>query len=309
MPDDVTSPPPADLYRQLLLCRRFEEVVAEQYREGHVPGPLHLALGQEATAVGVCAALRRTDVVTSTHRGHHHCLAKGADVDRMMAELLGRRTGYSAGRNGSMHIADPDVGLLGTNGIVGGGLPIATGAAFGLQVQGRDDVAVCFFGEGATATGNFGEALNLAALWALPVVFVCENNRFAELTPSSTHVAGEVWQRAAAYGFPGVRVDGSDVHAVAAASRAAVDRARAGDGPTLIEVMTYRLSGHYVGDPATYRDEAEAQAWRDRDAVARARAALAEPDAAAIDAEIEALISGAVDRALAAPAADPEVLG
>ncbi|GAA4551016.1 thiamine pyrophosphate-dependent dehydrogenase E1 component subunit alpha [Pseudonocardia xishanensis] len=299
----------ATLYRGLRLCRRFEEVMAEQYRAGTVPGPLHLALGQETTAVGVCAALRRTDVITSTHRGHHHCLAKGADVDRMVAELLGRRTGYSKGRNGSMHLADPDVGLLGTNGIVGGGLPIATGAALGLRTQGRSDVAVCFFGEGATSTGNFGEALNVAALWRLPVVFVCEHNRFAELTPSSTHIAGDVYRRAEAYGFPGERVDGADVRGVLRAAEQAVARARAGEGPTLLEVMTYRWSGHYVGDAAAYRDKAEAAAFRDGDPVAALRAELAGLEADAIDAQVEDLLAGALERALAAPTADPEDLG
>jgi TPP-dependent pyruvate/acetoin dehydrogenase alpha subunit len=183
-------------YRTMLLSRRFEETVHEQFAAGNVPGPLHLSIGQEAVAVGVCEVLRDTDVITSTHRGHHHCIAKGVAVDRLMAELLGRATGYSRGRGGSMHIAVLEVGLLGTNGVVGGGIPIATGAAFGLQVQETDDVAVCFFGEGAAATGGLAEALNIASLWRLPIVFVCENNQYVELTPQSVHIAGEVWRRA-----------------------------------------------------------------------------------------------------------------
>ncbi len=220
-----------------------------------------------------------------------------------MAELLGRATGYSGGRNGSMHLADPAVGLLGTNGIVGAGLPIATGAAFGFQAAGRTDVAVGFFGEGASSTGAVAESLNLAALWRLPVVFVCENNAYAELTPASVHVAGEVWRRAESLGFPGVRVDGADVQTVLTAARTAVSRARSGAGPTLLEVMTYRWSGHYVGDPARYRDEAEVAAARERDPVARARADL-DPDVArAADAQVERILAEALAAALAAPVA------
>ena len=189
-------------YRMMRLSRRFEETMHDQFGDGAVPGPLHLSIGQEAVAVGGCASLRQSDAVLSTHRGHHHCLAKGASPARLMAELLGRTTGYSRGRGGSMHVAVPEIGLLGTNGIVGGGLPIATGAAYGMQAKGTDDVTVCFFGEGATGTGAFGEAINIAALWALPLVFICENNQYVELTPQSVHVAGAIHRRGESFGMP-----------------------------------------------------------------------------------------------------------
>ncbi|MEE3852994.1 thiamine pyrophosphate-dependent dehydrogenase E1 component subunit alpha [Gordonia sp. LSe1-13] len=287
----------AEHYRGMLMCRRFEETVHEQHDLGNVPGPLHLSIGQEAVAVGVCSSLTDTDVITSTHRGHHHCVAKGADLGRLMAELLGRRDGYSRGRNGSMHLADTSVGLLGTNGIVGGGIPIAVGAAFALQLRGSNDVAVCFFGDGATATGNFAEAMNIAGLWKLPIVFVCENNQFAEMTPTSVHVAGQLWRRADAHDFPGMRVQGTEVEIVADAAAAAIARARAGHGPTLLEVMTYRLSGHFVGDPSN-RDSAMADRWRKRDPLTTARRVLPESQAAQIESEVEAAIQDALSRAL-----------
>ena len=239
----------------MLMIRRFEEAAEEQHANGLVPGPLHVSIGQEAVAVGVCLALRPDDVVTSTHRGHHHCLAKSVDPNRMMAELLGRQDGWALGRGGSMHIVAPEVGLLGTYGIVGGGMPIAVGAAYGFRVQGSDRVAVCFFGEGAASTGAFGEALNLAGLWDLAVVFVCENNGYVELGPQSAHVAGSIADRPSGYGFPGVQVDGNDVEAVHAAALAAVARARAGEGPTLIEAVTYRWRGHHADDSADYQPD------------------------------------------------------
>ena len=295
-------------YRVMRLSRRFEETVHEQFHEGNVPGPLHLSIGQEAVAVGGCWPLRESDVILSTHRGHHHCLAKGARPDRMMAELLGRSTGYSRGRGGSMHIAIPEIGLLGTNGIVGGGIPIAAGAAFGIQVAERDDVAVCFFGEGAAANGVFGEALNTASLWRLPLVFLCENNRYVELTPQSVHVAGEIWRRGAGYDVPGLRVDGNDVDAVTAAVGDAVERARRGDGPTLIEAVTYRWFGHYAGDKAGYRDEAEVEAERAGDPLVGARALLDSSAAEAADEEVEREIAEALRFALESPIAGEEVL-
>lgn len=297
-----------DRYQLMRLSRRFEETVHEQFHDGNVPGPLHLSIGQEGVAVGGCWPLRETDVIVSTHRGHHHCIAKGAQADRMMAELLGRVDGYSRGRGGSMHIAIPEIGLLGTNGIVGGGIPIGTGAALGLQVDGRDDVAVCFFGEGAAANGVLGEALNTASLWKLPIVFICENNRYVELTPQSVHVAGEIWKRADGYGMPGVKVDGNDVEETTAVVAAAVARARAGEGPTLIEAETYRWFGHYAGDKAAYRDEAEVEIGRAGDPLIRARAAL-DPDAAdSADAAVEETIAAALEFALASPVAGEEVL-
>jgi TPP-dependent pyruvate/acetoin dehydrogenase alpha subunit len=295
-------------YRLMRLSRRFEETVHDQFHEGQVPGPLHLSIGQEAVAVGACEGLRETDAILSTHRGHHHCLAKGARPDRLMAELLGRQDGYSRGRGGSMHVAIPAIGLLGTNGIVGAGLPIATGAAYGMQVQERDDVTVCFFGEGATGTGAFGEAINIAALWSLPLVFVCENNQYVELTPQELHVAGEIWRRGESFGMPGARVDGNDVGAVADAVAVAVARARAGDGPTLIEAVTYRWFGHYAGDRAAYRDDAEVERWRATDPLVRARAALGDAVAAPLDAAVEEEISAALSYALASPVTGPEAI-
>ena len=295
-------------YQLMRLSRRFEETVHEQFHEGNVPGPLHLSIGQEAVAVGGIWPLRETDVIVSTHRGHHHCLAKGARPDRMMAELLGRADGYSRGRGGSMHVAIPEIGLLGTNGIVGGGIPIGTGAALGLQIDGRDDVAICFFGEGAAANGVFSEALNTASLWKLPIVFICENNRYVELTPQSVHVAGHIWKRAEGYDMPGLEVDGNDIDAMTAAVEGAVGRARAGEGPTLIEAETYRWFGHYAGDKAAYRDEAEVETGRAGDPLVRARATLSPDDADAADAAVETEIAAALEFALASPSAGEEVL-
>ena len=295
-------------YQLMRLSRRFEETVHEQFHEGNVPGPLHLSIGQEAVAVGGIWPLRETDVIVSTHRGHHHCLAKGARPDRMMAELLGRADGYSRGRGGSMHVAIPEIGLLGTNGIVGGGIPIGTGAALGLQIDGRDDVAICFFGEGAAANGVFSEALNTASLWKLPIVFICENNRYVELTPQSVHVAGHIWKRAEGYDMPGLEVDGNDIDAMTAAVEGAVGRGRAGEGPTLIEAETYRWFGHYAGDKAAYRDEAEVETGRAGDPLVRAREALSPDDADAADAAVEEEIGAALEFALASPSAGEEVL-
>jgi TPP-dependent pyruvate/acetoin dehydrogenase alpha subunit len=295
-------------YRTMRLSRRFEETVHEQFEEGQVPGPLHLSIGQEAVAVGACSELRRTDAILSTHRGHHHCLAKGAAPDRLMAELLGRTTGYSRGRGGSMHVAIPEIGILGTNGIVGGGIPIATGAAYGMQAQGRDDVTICFFGEGAVGAGVFGEALNIAALWHLPLVFVCENNQYVELTPQELHVAGEIHRRGEPFGIEGARVDGNDVTAVAAAVSTAVARARGGGGPTMIEALTYRWFGHYAGDRAAYRSEDEVTEWRTRDPLLRPRAAIADAEADAIDAEVEQVIGDALEFARRSPITQADAL-
>ncbi len=292
----------AGAFTLMYMIRRFEEVLRDQHAAGLVPGPLHLALGQEAVAVGACGGLRVTDAIVSTHRGHHHCLAKGASPRRLLAEILGRKDGYTRGRGGSMHVAVPELGLLGTNGIVGAGLPIAVGAAYGFVAQERDDVVVCFFGEGASSEGTFGESLNLGSLWQLPVVFVCENNRYAEMTPASRHVAGRVWRRAAGYELPGDEVDGNDVEAVAAAVETAVVRARAGGGPTLVEAVTYRWAGHYVGDPEQYRSADEVQEWIDqRDPLARARARLAAADAEALERRVDQELAEALEAALASP--------
>jgi TPP-dependent pyruvate/acetoin dehydrogenase alpha subunit len=295
-------------YRLMRLCRRFEETMHEQFEAGQVPGPLHLSIGQEAVAVGGCWGLRATDAILSTHRGHHHCLAKGAEPGRMMAELLGRSSGYSRGRGGSMHIAVPAIGLLGTNGVVGGGIPIAAGAAYGMLAQGRDDVTVCFFGEGAAAAGVLGEALNVAALWSLPLVFLCENNQYVELTPQDLHVAGELWRRGEPFGIPGTRVDGNDVDAVAGAVADAVARARGGGGPALIEAVTYRWFGHYAGDRAAYRASDEVEQWRQRDPLARARARLVPAVAELLDDDVEREIAAALAFAQQSDLTGPEAL-
>ena len=293
-------------YQQMLRIRRFEETAHEQFWAKEVPGPLHLSIGQEAVAVGGCWHLRQTDSVVSTHRGHHHCLAKGARPDRLIAELLGRQTGYCRGRGGSMHVAIPEIGLVGTNGIVGGGLPIATGAAYAAQVKGTDDVTVCFFGEGAAATGAFGEALNIAALWKLPLVLVCENNQYVELWSQEIHVAGEIHRRAGGYGMPGVRIDGNDVTLVASTLAEAVTRARHGDGPTLIEAETFRWFGHYAGDKAAFRSEEEVESGKAKDPVARARVEVGAEAADEVDRVVEQEIQAALEFALDSPKASEE---
>ena len=274
-------------------------------RDGAIRGPLHVALGQEAVAVGACWGLRLDDVVVSTHRGHHHCIAKGIDVERALAELMGRQAGFARGRGGSMHLVAPDVGVIGTNGIVGAGLPIALGAALAFATRGEDRVAVCFFGEGAAGSGNFGEAMNIAGLWGLPVVFVCENNQYVELAPSRVHVAGDIYRRAEGYGFPGVRVDGNDVMAVRAAVGAAVDRARSGGGPTLVEAVTYRWLGHYSGDQGAYMPEDEVAHWREtRDPLLLCLAHLSDEERRRIDERVAQQLEAAHSAAAAAPEAD-----
>ena len=246
------------LYHNMLLIRGFETAAAKQYRDGNMPGFIHLSLGQEACAVGACLALKKEDYITSTHRGHGHCLAKGADPKRMMAELFGKSDGYCKGRGGSMHIADPSVGVLGANGIVGQSLPLAVGAALTAQVKGNSSVALAFFGEGASGAGVVHEAMNIAAIWSLPVVFFCEANRYAELSPYETHCPiDKISQRATSYGFPGVTVNGEDVMEVYRETEKAVARARNGKGPTLVEAKTMRWGGHYEGDPQKYKSAAE----------------------------------------------------
>ncbi len=300
------------LYRTMVAIRGFESATARFLTTGLIGGGIHLSLGQEAVAAGVCHALRDDDMITTTHRGHGHCLAKGADPERMFAELFGRLEGYCKGKAGSMHIADPRKGILGATAIVGGGLPMALGAAFSAQLRGTDQVAVAFFGEGAVAQGIFHESLNLAALWRLPVVFVCENNQYAELTHVSVHLAAPVDRLAAAHGIPGLQVDGNDVESVVGAALDCVARARGGEGPALLECETYRFSGHYVGDPERYRTSEEVESWRARDPLVLLRSQLAqtygEEALAAIDREIEAELEAAAERALASPEAGAEVL-
>jgi pyruvate dehydrogenase E1 component alpha subunit len=266
-----------ELYRRMLLIRRFEEQVDELYRAAKMPGLAHLYIGQEAVGVGVCAALRNEDWITSTHRGHGHCLAKGASVDLMFAELLGKRSGYNHGKGGSMHIADQERNNLGANAIVGGSAGIATGAALTALRKGTDQVAVCFFGEGALGQGLLYEVMNMASLWKLPVIYVCEDNLYNQYTHRCETTAGDLAARPAAFGIPCIEVDGQDVLAVRAAAAEAVARARRGEGPSFLICHTYRYRGHHVGDVdrSYYRSKEEEEEWqRERDPIARLAAAL-----------------------------------
>jgi pyruvate dehydrogenase E1 component alpha subunit len=257
-----------EIYRRMLKIRFFEERIVDLYARGLVPGLAHLYIGEEATAVGACAGLRDDDYITSTHRGHGHVIAKGADVKFMMAELFGKTSGYCKGKGGSMHIADVDIGILGANGIAGGGLPIAVGAALSSKCRKTDQVTVCFFGDGASNNGTFHESLNLAAVHKLPVVFVCENNQYGISTAQKKHqTIKDVSVRSTAYDIPGVTIDGNDVMAVHEAVSKAVQRARSGIGPTLVECKTYRWRGHHEGDPnqgERYRNKKDIRPWMEK---------------------------------------------
>ncbi len=298
-----------EMHRRMLVIRGFEERVAVLYRAGEVPGFVHLSIGQEAAAVGACWPLGPADVITSTHRGHGHCLAKGLDPLGMFAELMAKDQGTNRGRGGSMHIADPKLGIFGANGIVAAGLPIAVGAATAAQLRADGSVAVAFFGDGAPAQGAFHEAMNLAAVWALPVVFFCENNGYAEFSPEATQHAATLAQRAAGYGIAHVAVDGNDVTATAAVMEDAVVQARAGGGPVVVEAATYRWHGHYEGDPERYRTPEEVQEWTARDPLpaheARLRAAgVGDDDLEALETTVADELDGAVEaaRRLSGPA-------
>jgi len=249
--------------------RIFEEEAVKLFAAHELPGWLHSYIGEEAVAAGVCLALNPGDYIASTHRGHGHCIAKGVSLRKMMAELYGKETGYCLGRGGSMHIADFSLGMLGANGIVGGGIPIATGAALGSQMDKDNKVTVCFFGDGASNQGAFHEALNLASAWKLPIVYVCENNLYAETTPQSEHQAVQnIADRAVAYGIAGEIADGMDILSVYEKAREATERARSGEGPTLLECKTYRYRGHWEGDPQPYRTKVEIEEWRKKDPIA-----------------------------------------
>ncbi len=260
---DIAVDAVLDIYQRILRIRRFEEAVGLLFRQGQLPGFVHLYIGEEAVAAGVCAALTDEDTIISTHRGHGHVIAKGGDIKRMMAELFGKATGYCKGKGGSMHIADFDIGMLGAIGIVGGGLPIAVGAGLSAWYSNSNRVSVCFFGDGAANEGSFHESLNLASTLALPVIFVCENNQYGEFTPAQNAMnITDIADRAAGYGIPGLVADGADALEIYRVTAAAVERARGGAGPTLIEAKTHRRGGHAEGEEAflagqTYRDEAE----------------------------------------------------
>jgi len=253
-------------YEQMVKIREFEEKANELYLKAIMPGLTHLYSGQEAVAVGVCEALTREDYITSTHRGHGHCLAKGASVDKMFAELLGKEAGYCRGKGGSMHIADPESGNLGANAIVGGSAGIATGAALSAKKRGSDQVAICFFGEGALGQGLIYEVMNMASLWKLPIIYVCENNLYNEYTHYSEALAGDVTARAKAFGIYTETIDGQDVQLVYETTRRLVERARRGKGPAFLECKTYRYYGHHVGDISRtyYRSKEEEQEWREK---------------------------------------------
>jgi TPP-dependent pyruvate/acetoin dehydrogenase alpha subunit len=298
------------MYRKMVSIRLFEEQVNELYTRALMPGLAHLYIGEEAVAVGICEALRRDDYITSTHRGHGHCLAKGASADRMFAELLGKEAGYCKGKGGSMHIADPATGNLGANAIVAGSVGIATGAALSAKRLGTDRVAVCFFGEGALGQGVLYEVMNVASLWKLPVIYVCENNLYTEYTHFTETTAGDIPARAAAFGLQAETVDGQDVRAVHAIAGQLVDRARRGDGPSFIVCNTYRYTGHHVGDinREYYRSKEEEKHWKtDRDPIKLLAGWLIEQGLAdpaqfsRIQSEVESEMKKAVEFAVAAP--------
>jgi pyruvate dehydrogenase E1 component alpha subunit len=311
----MTQALPADrllaIYRSMLLIRQFEEQVRRLAAAGAVPGLVHLCAGQEATAVGICAALALDDFIASSHRGHGHCLAKGAAPDRLMAEILGRQAGYCRGRSGSLHVSDAANFNLGTNGIVGGGGPLATGAALSAKIRGTKQVAVCFFGDGALNQGIVFEAMNMAAIWALPVLFVCENNGYGEYTAIADVAAGaSLTGRGTVFEIPSPMIDGMDVVAVHAAAVTAVGRARAGGGPSFLVCNTWRYGGHHAGDKQGYKDREEAAAWEAKDPILRLARELIEAriaDQAALDsiaAGIDAEVKAAVDFAKASPEPD-----
>ncbi|WP_430501961.1 thiamine pyrophosphate-dependent dehydrogenase E1 component subunit alpha [Micromonospora trifolii] len=305
----MTDADPVRLYRTVRLIRRFEERAVELVHGGQIVGGIHPYLGQEGIAAGVCAALDADDVLAGTHRGHGHVLARGADPARMLAELCGRLTGLNAGRGGSMHAADLSIGVLGANAIVGASGAIITGAVWAHRRQGRDTVGVSFFGDGAVNEGMLLEAFNLAALWRVPVLFVCENNGYATTMPVSGAVAGSIAGRAAAFDIPAVQVDGQDPETVRVAASAAVDRMRAGGGPELIEARTYRFDVHHTFEHAVrldgYRPPDEVTRGRARDPVRIQGERLTDTDRAAVDAEVEATLDAAVRFALGSPEPDP----
>jgi len=292
----------------MVRARTFEQQALELFTQGHIPGFLHVGIGQEAIAAGVCANLLQQDKICVTHRGHSQVIAKGIDLKRAMAELFGREDGFCRGKAGSMHLADESMGIIGATAIVGAGMPIATGVAFSSQYQGLDQVTVCFFGDGAANQGTFHESLNIASLWKLPIVYCCENNNWSQFTPQrlTTRVT-DIATRAAAYGMPGITVDGDDVLAVFETSRETIERARKGDGPTLLECKTHRWYGHYVGDPQKYRPAEEVEECRKFDPITKFEAKLVAEkiltpgEAEEIRKKVQADIEAAVKFAEASP--------
>jgi TPP-dependent pyruvate/acetoin dehydrogenase alpha subunit len=297
------------LLRQMYTVRAFEEMAEQLYAIGKIHGTMHLSIGMEASAVGAVAALRPDDFILSTHRGHGHCIAKGADLNLMMAEFMGKESGYCRGRGGSMHIADVKGGNLGANGVVGGGLATAMGVGLGLKMQKRDEIVLCFFGDGAANLGPFHESLNMAAIWTLPAVFVCENNQYAmSFSVKRAFAIERISDRAAAYGMPGTTVDGNDLMAVYDAVGEAANRARAGEGPSLVENVTYRWRGHSKSDANRYRTQEEIEAWKQKCPIRRFRALLIETKELTEKAadQIEREAYAAIDAAVAFAEASPE---
>ena len=314
---DSAADVPVSLQRNIYIgmyrIRQCEAQLNSMFAKNLFPGYIHSYLGQEACAVGVCSALRQDDCIVSTHRGRGHYLAKGMALKPMMAEMFGKATGIGGGRGGEMHAGDPALGILGGNGIVGGGIPYAAGAAYSAVLDGSDRVSVAFFGDGASNQGSFHETMNVAAAWNLPLIFVCENNLYAEMTPfRETVKEADIAKRAVGYGIPGVMVDANDVLAVLSAARQAVARARAGQGPTLLELKTYRRFGHFQGDPCKYRTREEEAEWQARDPVELFRAAVLKAgvftldDLTSIEAGLTAEITEAIEFALASPDPVPE---
>ena len=311
MPEDKQTL--LELYRKMVTVREFETIAGEHFAAGEIPGFIHLSIGQEASSVGVCSCLRRDDYVVTTHRGHGHMIAKGADMKRMFAELFGKKDGYCKGKGGSMHIADFSIGFLGANGVVAGGLPIIIGAGLSIKLRKTDQVALAFFGDGACNRGPVHEAMNMAAIWKLPVIFVVENNQYASTTPFAYSCAvKDLCSRAEGYGMAGEKVDGNDVLAVRKTAAAAIERARAGEGPTFIENKTYRIRGHFEGDPQKYRTTDEVQTWGEKDPLERFSALLTQKKvltakrAATILKKVRVELEEALAFAKASPFPEPE---
>jgi pyruvate dehydrogenase E1 component alpha subunit len=312
---DLPKTAVVDILRKMYRIRHFELKVIDLFQEGEIRGSTHTYIGEEASGVGTCSALHDDDYITSTHRGHGHCIAKGGRVDLMMAELLGKASGYCKGKGGSMHIADVDAGILGANGIVGGGIGIATGAALSAKVRGSDQVCVCFFGDGGFNQGVLYESANIAALWKLPVVYLCENNKYAMSTPiEKSSAVADLSARAAAFGMPAMNVDGMDVLAVREAVWHATERCRRGEGPSLIVSDTYRFEGHNVGDGQRYRTRDEVEKWRQSDPILRFRdqmvrqGLLGEAEADQIEREVEDELAAAIEFARQAPEPSADTL-
>jgi pyruvate dehydrogenase E1 component alpha subunit len=315
MPDDfstLTREQLLDALSKMLLIRAFEETAEQLYFQGLIHGTMHLSIGQEGSATGAILALRPDDYILSTHRGHGHCIAKGAQASGMMAEFMGKETGYCRGRGGSMHIADVTTGNLGANGIVAGGVPMAAGVGLSIQMQKLDRVILVFFGDGAANEGAFHESLNIASIWKLPIIYFCENNQYGmSMSVKRSMNIEDISQRACAYGIPGVTVDGNDLFAVYDAAREAVERARAGDGPTLIEAKTYRWKGHSKSDKQRYRTKEEVAAWKAKDPIARlvkrmkAAGWLSDEELAQMEAETANTIQEAIEFAKQSPDPDP----